>query len=303
MRFKAWIENWDEKRYELNGEYWITDDGSVMYADGDVGDYNHEGYVIMQLQGQIADEFGVDAEPEFSDWDETKAKIVQEILDDSTPEERAPLEELYDDEGADPIILQKMMESDPQNAEEKLYLANGFGDAREYAIMKWGWKRVAGNNIESASLTPHDMQVIARGIGEIDEYLADDAEFSISVYGDQNYDVTLAELEAGRLNSAEPEPEQGMQMAPQADPAVSQGWEQKRRQQEKWNDNLTNAAAKQVRDMEFQKLHPYYQQRTFPFGDWNDLLHNSGEYGHPSGHPVPCLFKEDNPWVVVKVRR
>lgn len=268
MRFKKWIENWDQPRYQLNGEYWITDDGSTMFADGDVGDYNHEGYVIMYLQGDIASDFNVHEDSEFTDWDEMKKLIVQEILDEYEPEYQEELQYRIDDGEIDEIIIEKMKETDPE-ADEKMVMANGFGDARQYAIMKWGWKRVAGNDIESRALTPQDMKAIARGLNEIDEMLADDAEFSISVYGGQNYDVTLAELEAGRLKTEEPEtPEQGFSMG-QQNQYVAQGWEQKRRQQQKWNDTLTNNAAKQTQNIDKEKMHPYYQNKKFPFGDWN----------------------------------
>ena len=154
-----------------------------------------------------------------------------------------------------------MKESDPNNAEERFSIANGRGDAREYAIEKWGWKRVAGNNIESRSLTSKDMQAIARGIGEIDEMMADDAVFSISIYGNQHYDVTLAELEAGRLNSQDSEVEQNYVQQ------TTQGLEQKRRQQQKWLDVQRDAASKQVRDVDIKNMHPYYQNK--PLGDCN----------------------------------
>lgn len=259
-------ENWDQPKYQLDGEYWITDDGSTMYADGDIGDYNHEGYVMMYVQGDIASDFNVHEESEFTDWDEMKKLIIKEILDDEDPESREELEYRVDDGEIDEIIIEKM--NDPE-AEEKMSIANGYGDAREYAIMKWGWKRVAGNNIESRALTPHDMQAIASGLNEIDEMLADDAEFSISVYGDQNYDVTLAELEAGKLKSYEPEiPEQGFSVG-QQQPDLAQSWEQKRRQQQKWIDVQKDSASKQVKDIDLKNMHPYYQGKKFPFGDWN----------------------------------
>lgn len=267
MRFRKWLENWDQqKNHQLNGEYWITDDGSTMYADGDIGDYNHEAYVMMYLQDNITSDFNVHEESEFTDWEEIKKLIVQEILNDEDMKSREELQYRVDDGEIDEIIVEKMKETDPE-AEEKMAIANGYGDAREYAIIKWGWKRVAGNNIESRSLNAHDMQAISSGLNEIDEMLADDAEFSISVYGDQNYDVTLAELEAGRLKSYEPEtPEQGFSVG-QSD--LGQGWEQKRRQQEKWIDIQKNSASKQVKDMDLKNMHPYYQNKKFPFGDWN----------------------------------
>src|SRR5690606_6970254 len=99
---------------------------------------------------------------------------------------------------------------------------------------------------------------IARGLAEIEEGLAEDAEFTISVYGDKTYDVTFAELEAGRLYLDQPTP------------TPDTSFELSRRQKGKWLDYVTHNAKQQVRDREeMQYLHPYYQDKTFPFGDWN----------------------------------
>lgn len=246
MNFKLWLEQ--ENMY-LRGEYWIEENGEVM-ADMEYGDYNHEGYVMDRIQREIANEFNIWINDEFVDWDKIKQKIVQSILDDENEQTRINFKNLIEKEGEDTVILMKMKETDPQ-AEEKLNLANGSGDAREYAIMRWGWKTIRGNNIESASLTSHDMQIIANGIYNIDEMMSPQAEFSVSVYGGKNYDVTLAELEAGKFSNDEPQ----------------QAGEQQRRQTDWQNKALTNAASKQIRDMELKKLDPYYQKRTFPFGD------------------------------------
>ncbi len=269
MKFKEWFENYEmEPVYQLRGEYWIEEGGEVM-GDMENGDYNHEGYAMNRVQGEIMDEFGVYADSDFIDWDgESKQQILQEILDDENEQTRAKFQQMIEDGEEDEVILMKMRESDPEGADEKMAMANGFGDARMYAIMKWGWKRIAGNDIESASLTPHDMQVIARGIYDIENNVADDAEFYISVYGGKSYEVTLAELEAGKLNTEESPERPDIVSTGVPQPNASQGWEQRRRQREKQYDTLRSAASKQVRDMELKNLHPYYQKRTFPFGDW-----------------------------------
>ena len=72
MTFKNWLEN----NHKLDGEYWITNDGSTMYADGNVGDYNHEAYVIEYVQAEIASSFNVDVEIQFTDWDKVKDLII-----------------------------------------------------------------------------------------------------------------------------------------------------------------------------------------------------------------------------------
>lgn len=244
MRFKKWVENFTNT--QIRGEYWIAD-GHVMQAD-DSSDYNHEGYVMMYMQQDIASHFGVESYSEYLDWDKIKKQIIDEILQDADPDEYEDLAEKADD---DPDAFIVMQMQDPEGA-EKMQIANGFGDARLYAIMKWGWKRVAGNDIESRALTPTDMKQIASGLYDIDSELDEKSEFNISVYGNKSYRVTLAELEAGRLNTD----------------VQQQGFEQRQRQQQYMNDLRNKVASQQVSDIEKQSLNPYYQQKKFPFADW-----------------------------------
>jgi hypothetical protein len=244
MKFKTWLEYFEKN--QIRGEYWIAD-GHVMQAD-DNSDYNHEGYVMMYMQSDIASHFGVESHSEYLDWDKIKKQIVDEILQDASPEEYEALAEKADDDPDGFIALQM---DDPE-ANEKMQIANGYGDARLYAIMKWGWKRVAGNDIESRALTSDDMRQIASGLYDIDPDLSDDAEFNISVYGNKSYTVTLAELEAGKLNTD----------------VENQGFEQRQRQQQTANDIATRNAAMQVADLDKQQMNPYYQNKKFPFADW-----------------------------------
>jgi hypothetical protein len=45
---------------DTRGEYWITDSGDVIYADGDIGDMNHETIIIDQLTGTFLNIFDID---------------------------------------------------------------------------------------------------------------------------------------------------------------------------------------------------------------------------------------------------
>ena len=262
MRFKDWFsENEEYRTYDVRGEYWIDENGQVMGADGDIGDRNHESYVLESLQREIAWEFGIDDDSEYLDWDEIKSQIIEKILEEDE-EDREELEKMLEDGKEDEVILSKMSDP-PQQAAEKLYMADGFGDAREYAIKNWGWKRVVGNDVESWTLTPHDMQMIAQGLGDIDSTLADEAEFTVSTYSDNKwYSVTLAELEAGRLGAAQDQNLPNMQPSPQV-------LQQANRQREKWIDTKASQATKQTRDLDIQAMHPYYRGLTFPIGDWS----------------------------------
>ena len=62
----------------LRGEWWITDDGDALYADGDVGDMNHELYIMGMLRSKVADEFGYEYDVQMHDWDNVKRQIAEE---------------------------------------------------------------------------------------------------------------------------------------------------------------------------------------------------------------------------------
>lgn len=139
----------------MGGEYWITDDGSVMFADGDIGDYNHEAHVIQTLQAQFApDEFNLG---EYVDWEAFQKALVAEAQTELQPGQQ--LEDPAD------IIYNKLKERGMND--EQINIANGHGDARLFAMKNWGWKRMQGTNIETNTLAPQDISAIQSGVGEV----------------------------------------------------------------------------------------------------------------------------------------
>ena len=251
MNFKLWLE-----QTSIRGEYWILEDGDVDYADGDVGDITHEGVVIQSLIWEILSNF--DVYEDKPSWDDNvKKKIFDKILDDSEEEEREQLEREYDEEGYyDDIILRKLKEMDNQ-AEQKIDVINDRVDARIYGMKYWGWKTVRGHYVESWQMSPQDMKVIAIGLKTIayeenfNAAIPPDAEFSISAFNNnQSYDVTIRELEAGKIG-LEDENKSSMQA----------------RQIATYNKALTANAAAQNKDADVTGMHPHYQKQTFPIGD------------------------------------
>ena len=72
----------------IRGEYWIVD-GSVEFADGDVGDYNHEAiatnHVFQQWASsvqKIAEEYEI--ETEFETYGELNTEAVSEAIQETT---------------------------------------------------------------------------------------------------------------------------------------------------------------------------------------------------------------------------
>lgn len=184
------------------GEWWIDETGETVFADGNVGDQNHEAVVINFLAHQILSHFGIDTdEPgELSGYEET---IKENLLADGRLDE----EELatWDNMGSAKvkggpavILIKKLIEDkafeDPKQAEDAVFIAYGSSsrDARDYAMKYWRWKvmKTEGGDIEIQSwhLKPEDLGIIVRGIWEImTDSDPDDDEDSDNEVGEDGY--------------------------------------------------------------------------------------------------------------------
>lgn len=147
--------------YEANlrGEWWFQD-GNAQFADGDVGDMNHEAHVIDLLKRQLLLSLGIDKDYEYApDFSDLTGEIYENIKDDLTEEEKELWNEDYQ------LVIIKYLERNGEtNAREKMSYVNGHHDAREYALKNWGWQRVKGNVIQTQTLTTKDLQNIVNGL-------------------------------------------------------------------------------------------------------------------------------------------
>lgn len=146
----------------LSGEYWIID-GVSMYADGDIGQYNHEGYVI----DYILSNYGID-------YDEYDRMSLDELLElGMTPEEI----EVVD--------------------------YNNNKDPREYAIRKFGWIRIINNEVECYVVNKSTLNEIADGLYDAYSEAVENSYFNISESKNNKYykQVPWAVIEGGDLMS------------------------------------------------------------------------------------------------------
>jgi len=99
-----------------NGEWWIDDSGTTVYADDDVGDTNHEAEAFWSILG-----VSPDGNPDL-------------------PEDLIP---------GDPIskATQKWLKENG-TSKEVIDFFKGGADARDYALDKLNWMRVKGKNVE-----------------------------------------------------------------------------------------------------------------------------------------------------------
>lgn len=206
--------NWYKKavrKYAQYGEYWITQDGQTIYADGDVGDYNHEAIVIEHAQSQLVDAMQGDpllgelASLVFGDTGDydgfdpvASREILNNWLDDVSRSGMISEEEEDDIYGA--IANRTGIDETIVN----IAFDAAQNDARRYAIQNWGWKRVAGTNVETWTLTPKDMDVIADGLYDAYDESVETMNFTIYVYStNQTKDMNYTEL------ASQMQPQQG----------------------------------------------------------------------------------------------
>lgn len=150
------------KEGSFRGEWWFQEDGFAQFADGDVGDMNHETYVIERLRREILGELDIDFDEEYiDDLGNYKDAIFEKIRDELNAAELGD----WNDE-----LYMKVLSSyfKRTNAELliKMKYAWGSGDAREYALIHWGWQRVKGNIIQTQTLTSKDLTNIVRGLND-----------------------------------------------------------------------------------------------------------------------------------------
>lgn len=168
----------------FSGEWWIID-GSASFADGDIGDMNHEAYVISYARHSLADS---DEEGEFLSWQEREATEIAESLAEQELFD-VDKERILEECKSDPVGF-LINHLDNSNIDQELFfVANGnHSDPRRYAIEKLGWKRLMGNTVETWHLTVSDLKNIGSGLWDAygdqmeDEAEAgDEPEFNIEV--------------------------------------------------------------------------------------------------------------------------
>ena len=159
------------------GEWWISSHGDVEYADGDVGDANHELIACQHALHEVADRLGYDVDVEQGDTLISVLELYGSEHEIGMPGD--PAAELAARWDAVEAVLRGLMVPEPGTL---LNIANGQGDSRAYACQHWGWKAVRGNHVESWTLTKDDLEMIARGIGQIlDMFSYDDHEDVLDV--------------------------------------------------------------------------------------------------------------------------
>jgi len=206
----------------IRGEYWFDESGNAQYADGDVGDMNHEAYVIQLCEGELAGYFNINLDLKtISDVEDDIVEAIKDEVGDSWGE--------IENDPADAMIkyLVTFFKMPENKASDLVLTAYGSNkDAREYAIKNWNWIRVHGANIEVNKLNKETLKNVARGINDAleqeGEMYEDDSweragqtEYHISTYTGKRYTITLDDMEAGNISGLEEEPNVAVSAASQ----------------------------------------------------------------------------------------
>ena len=185
---------------QIRGEWWIIN-GQAIFADNNIGEMGHEAYVLESVRKEIADTMDYSVE-EIYNWDNTKQEIIQHLVQ----ENKIDSERLIKKYGED-YINEIPYDSDIFDSiakkfnisQEQLDIADGSGDVREYGMKNLRWKRMAGNNIETQTLTSADLKDIMDGVYDAYDEEAENSKFNIEIRsnGKVFWDIPWQVMEEG----------------------------------------------------------------------------------------------------------
>jgi len=207
-------ENEMEPLY-IKGEYWFDESGDPMYADGDIGDMNHEMYVQDRCAGEVLGYFDIYSDDQPADLDNHIDEIIGIIIEKlGIGDDDEKREEIENDPYDALINYLKTQTTMNGPIDEMVHLARGRGgDGREFAIKEWGWSRVHQNHIEVNELTSGQLKIVASGInraleqegvyGEEEDLRASQSIYNISTYTGKRYEIKLEDMQSGNVEGLE----------------------------------------------------------------------------------------------------
>lgn len=180
----------------IRGEYWIID-GDIDFADGDVGDFNHESianqYVFSQWADSvknIAEEYGI--ETDFEEHDGVDCYAVSDAIEEI-------LEILRETHGdnCDIVLMQELGIDEPAY----LVISGHNNGAYDYVMMYEGWIAIRGTNVDLYGYDEKKKNYLIEGIEQIvyeegiDQRQAQELEFQISDHkSNKYYYITYEEI-------------------------------------------------------------------------------------------------------------
>lgn len=140
------------RRIAQRGEFWLIG-GQAMFADGDIGDVNHEGMVIDTILSQY-------------DLDNMNMiDLEQKALDENKDRD---------------TYLRELGMTDAE-----LDVVRGLTDAREYGLQHLGWIRVVNDCVQTQTLNTSIMNDIANGLWEAYDEDVENMTFDVEIYANK----------------------------------------------------------------------------------------------------------------------
>ena len=206
---------------DFRGEYWLDTYGTATFADGDIGDFNHEALVIMEAQTNVVSTLADNPAFDFiSDGDMDGEFGPSEETMDAIGEK---LDAMTEAEGTSLDVVLKRLGVDP----EEFNIANDQGDARDYGLRVNKQIRVAGNEIQMYDLSSGRMRVLADGLYDAYGEDVENGTFNIEDSGRGKYytEVPFSVLSEGKY-AALRNYEHGVRfsVAPPVDSAAFKKW-------------------------------------------------------------------------------
>ncbi len=149
---------------KLTGEYWIID-GEPTFADGDVGDINHEGYALDVLRREVLEALEMEPDDDLYDWDSLVAEmpaVICKMLDTTDGQERSESETPED------LALALLLEHSDllglKDEDVKQAFERGAMDVRDYMGRTRGWISMHGHEFGCWFLFRHTLAEIVSGV-------------------------------------------------------------------------------------------------------------------------------------------
>jgi hypothetical protein len=186
----------------IRGEYWIQD-GHVSFADGDIGDYDHEAIATNHFANKYIDELidishNLDLDIDFHIDQEFPVETVNEIRNniiEAVENNKINWEGKRTGENVDNYLMKEL-----QTDTKEYHCIFGHGDARYLVIEREGWIAVRSNNVEVYDFNNEKKKHLIDGIEEILEAEnIDDPDDKIEIYifdykTKKSWDLSLEEL-------------------------------------------------------------------------------------------------------------
>lgn len=184
---------------KIGGEYWIQD-GRVDFADGDVGEQNHEMIALNAIASEhsdnlldYAEELGVDTE-RLDKYDENPFSVVSELIQG--------IHHALVEMGFAPVQTAAEMIKRLNINMEVYKMLGGGGDARLYMMKKEGWIAIRSNNIELFGYNEEKRKDLVSGVEEIldqEGIEESDEQIEFSLYDHKtgrSSDLTFADIKS-----------------------------------------------------------------------------------------------------------